>query len=70
MLAHLDLVPRIDVELILQYFDHLDLDENGRLSMDELLQEHHKVQAEQAVTGPEDEAAPLAGGISVPITPV
>ena len=25
MLAHLDLVPRIDVALILQYFDHLDM---------------------------------------------
>jgi len=57
MLAHLDLVPRIDVALILQYFDHLDLDADRTLSMDELLEEHRNVLASE---GKPSEATPLA----------
>ena len=37
MLAHLDLVPRIDVALILQYFDHLDMNHVRRAINTQLL---------------------------------
>ena len=43
MLAHLELVPRTDVLGLLQYFEVLDRDRSGTLSLRELWDEHDRV---------------------------
>ena len=47
MLSYLDLAPRVDSQLLLQYFDHLDTGGDGVLQIDELLEEHRRVVGQQ-----------------------
>jgi len=47
MLAHLELVPRTDIQLLLRYFDMLDKDKSGTISIRERTDEYRRVQAAQ-----------------------
>jgi len=43
MLAHLEIAPRTDIQLLMEYFEVLDKDGSGTLSLRELKEEHQRV---------------------------
>lgn len=47
MLVHLDLASRADMLSILDYFNKMDIDQDGEISVGEILEEHSRISIER-----------------------